>query len=188
MHSKSNIDQLSQTPYEDQLSDHVLLPNMPMLQNGTSTSLDDSQCSSGYSSDNSAIGLWSYPTGTCKVLPNIAEKEQGTYENFTAPHTQTISNDKLTNSPIRGPENKGVQNRPISSAKSVVLTNPFTSQKQCKEHTSSTRGTRIPKPSGGSTRMPGPAYCVPNNQPSSVTVSPSAVQEDELASENRLVF
>ena len=171
----------------------MLLPNTPILQSGVSVSLDDSQCSSGCSSDNScsvSAGLWSYPIGTYKVLPNIAENEQGTHENFTTPPTQTVNDDKLINSSNSSPENECLQNKPISSVKScksTIQTNPYTShsQKQCKKHTSSTRGTRIPKPSSGSTRMPGP---VPNGQTSPVAVSSSTVQEDELASENLLVL
>ena len=129
-------------------------------------SSDYSQCSSGYSSDNSysaSVGILPYPKGICKLLPNIAEKEQGSHENSTNLPIQTTlktSSDKLIDPPM--------------------------AQKQCKKHMSSTNRTRIPKPSSGSTRMP---RFVPDSQHTSpTTLSPSTIEEDDLASENMLVL
>ena len=185
-------------PYEEQLSDKTLPPNTPIFQSGTSMSSDYSPCSSGYSSDNSCSGSvgykinqlqLSYPIGTCKVLPKIAETEQDMHENLATLPKQTspkISDDKVINSSINSLENEC---EPISSTKSCknkLQLNPPTSQKQCKKHISSTKRTRIPKPSSGHTCMPG--FVSDGQYTSPATVFSSTVQEDELASENVLVL
>lgn len=201
-------EQLSQTPYEDQLSDVWSLASTPVSQSNTSlSSTENSQCSSGYCSDNSygrSVSLKSsqlpYSKHTSKRLPN-KEGEQNTYycsdDNVTTSSIRpfsiqvtspTISDTEISHTSIKSLENGSMQRKLISSTKGYKNVLHSSLQKSTlppESCTYNTKVTRIPKPSSGKSTF---KYCTSNSYYSPATECPSTLQDAELVLQSLLVF
>ena len=173
-------------PYEDQLSDTLLPVNTPISHSGTSMSSEFSQCSSGYSSDTSyggSVGSKSsqlcFPEGNYKPLPSIAEKEQEAHETLTTTLSQ-IASDKSIHSGINSLENESIQRVSISSTKDLQ-SNFSPSPKSSKQDTTSTKVSKIPKPSSiRFMQIPESCHSLSDKRNSSAAVM-ATMQDKELA-------
>ena len=173
-HIRDDTDpELSQTPYEDQLSDISSSLNTPVSQSA-SLSSESSRLSSGYYSDSSygesissRSSQLSYPKVTSKYIPDKAEKDSPILNKSAVVSSSpiqatspTISNDKHSHSSL---QNAFIQREIIPSPnihrKSASLQNHVA----IPPHSSSTKKTKIPKPSRSASSQCASSSChVPN--------------------------
>ena len=156
-HIRDDIE-LSQTPYEDQLSDTSSLSlNTPVSQNA-SLSSGSSQLSSGYYSDSSCNDSISsrssqlfYPKVTPKCMPGKAEKDSpiskkpATVSSPPIHATSPIPTIKYSDSSQNGFIQKEMSPTPNTHRKSASLQHHPAIQPHV--HSSSAKETKIPKPS-----------------------------------------
>ena len=184
---KNDKDQeLSQTPYENQKSDALLLGHTPTSQSFTSFS---SKCSSGYFSDTSSASGSISLTTSQSYFPEDTCKKQSTCDTFPLSSKNrlsikpgaTVRNDKVINSSKSSLENDPVQTEPATSSTNTVLQQsklktPSSSPKSCSKETSN---TRIPRPPNNKHTS---IYSTPKCHHSAGSMFPlkSSVQDDKL--------
>ena len=150
-HIRDDIE-LSQAPYEDQLSDTLSLSlNTPVSQYA-SLSSESSQLSSGYQSDSSygesissRSSQLSYPKYTPKCMPEKAEKDSPLSKKFAI---------------VSSPPSPNTHRKSASSQNHPAI--------QSHVYSSSTKETKIPKPSRSTF-----SQCAPNSSAHSSSVKAS---------------
>ena len=170
-HIRDDTDpELSQIPYEDQLSGISSSINTPVSQSA-SLSSESSHLSSGYYSDSSygesvssRSSQLSYPKVTSKYMSDKAEKDSPILNKpavvSSSPTSPTISNNKHSHSSL---QNAFIQREITSSPNIHRKSASLQSHVAIPPHLSTTKKTMIPKPSRSASSQCASSSChVPN--------------------------